>query len=1015
MWLLERLVPDSSPNNLSLAFRADGRLDSAALRGALTALVHRHEVLRTVYVATGADLMKTVLTPGELLPDVEEVVGFEVVAGDLERSLRPFVNRRFGFDGSPMVRTGLFHLPDGGDVVCIAFHHLVYDIISATTILEELVTAYDHLVAGTALPAKLLTTVPPFTEPAPRPESLDHWRDQLAGFDPLGLELDCGREAPAEPSLLGDHVTRTLSDAARASLRHMQRELRAPEAVVLLTAYFVLLAAHGAGPDIVVGSPVSVRPREDPRLVGHHTNVLPLRLFVDPHRTFRSLVLAARDVYFAALSHVDVPVDSIPGLAPQGKTSWHNRIYRHLFNYFPGLDLPAFTLGGTPARPFVVENGFNKFDMEFFVASAPEELRVIVRYGTDKFDAADAESLLLRYESLLERLAGIADVPTGELKVWSAADHDVIDRANDTDTEVRPDLLLTAVHARAATAPDSVAVRHGERTVSYRQLWDCAVATRTVLTALGVGHGDVVALAASRTPELIGAALGVWLAGAAYLPVDPEHPAQRVQYLLGDSGAKAVLTDRDLTTPAIPRLPLIPVSGEVPTTPLAEPDTLPGPGDPAYLIYTSGTSGRPKGALITHRSIANIAADYRVRLGATEHSTTLWLTTFAFDMANLELYTPLYTGGRIAIAADEARVSGQVLAEELRRYRPGIVQATPTTLRLVLDDIAGEVAGIQVVTGGETVPADLVRRLRAMGCRVHHAYGPTETVTWATWSAVTREPGDRLDIGHPIINTRVLVAGPDGRELPVGVTGELWIAGHGVALGYHDRPELTAARFGEHPVHGRFYRSGDLGRWRPDGTLELFGRADRQVKLRGNRIELGEVEATLLTHPRVGAAAVVVVGDRSADGHLVAFVEITGDDNGVTDELWSYARARLPRSALPQEFVVLDALPVSTNEKIDYVALEGLAGTGVSTSDNSTPAPADDLTGDLVELWRELLDRGDVGVDTNFFTNGGHSLLGAQLLQRVEEVTGTAVKLSELFAAPTPAELAQKIRSAGTA
>ena len=662
-------------------------------------------------------------------------------------------------------------------------------------------------------------------------------------------------------TLVGDHVTRVLSARARQNVKDMQRQLRAPEAVILLAAYLLLLSAHGAGPDLLVGSPVSARPATDPQLVGHHTNVLPLRLRTDPAETFRDWTLRARDTYFSALSHADVPVDSVPGLLPQ--TPWGQRVFRYLFNYFPGLGLPDFTLGTTTARPVPIENGFNKFDLEFFLAVTPETLRVMARYGVDRLRREDAEALLVRYEALLEALPDIVDLPTGAIPVWSAEDVKVIEAANATDLAV-PRSIVEAVYNHAVNTPEAPAALQGERTVGYGQLWDYATTTAATLTEAGVTPGDVVALAASRTPELLGTALGVWLAGATYLPVDPEHPAERISYLLGDSGARLLVTDRALDIPegtAITTLPLAQISDEPgharwrPRRPreAIDPDTA------AYLIYTSGTSGRPKGALIRHRSIANIAVDYTDRLSATPDDATLWMTTFAFDMANLEIYTPLYSGGRIVIAPDKARTDGRALAAEIRRHRPSILQATPTTLRLVLDEVEGDLAGTKVVTGGENVPVPLAARLLTTGCELHHAYGPTETVTWCTWGVVQEASGDRLDIGKPIANTRVMVMAPDGRELPVGVSGEVCIAGDGVALGYHGRPDLTEARFGTHPLHGRYYRSGDLGRWRPDGTLELFGRGDRQIKLNGNRIELGEVEAVLLGHDAVRVAAVVLV------------------------------------------------------------------------------------------------------------------------------------------------------------
>lgn len=1022
MWLLERLYPETSTNNLSLVFATDGPLDVDALREAIEVIVRRHEVLRTIYFAAGADLMKTVLPASRFRLELKEFEDFAPEDGDVERALRPFVNRPFSMNGQALVRAGLFHGPSG-DVCCLVFHHLVYDVISAVTLRDDLVNAYGCTEAHQPVPAELLATVAPHVEPEPSPASLDFWRGQLDGFDPAGLDLCCGVPDSGKVTLVGDHVTRVLSARARKNVRDLQRLLRAPEAVILLAAYLLLLSAHGAGPDLLVGSPVSARPPEDPQLVGHHTNVLPLRLVADPVESFRDWTRRARDTYFAALAHADVPVDSVPGLLPQ--RPWPQRALRYLFNYFPGLGLPDFALGTTTARPVPIENGFNKFDLEFFLAVTPDTLRVMARYGVDRLRREDAEALLVRYEALLEELPEAVDLPVAAIPVWSTEDMKLIESTNATDLAV-PRSIVEAVHGRAVSAPDAPAVLQGERTVTYRQLWEHATSTASALAGAGVRPGDVVALAAGRSPELLGTALGTWLAGATYLPVDPEHPAERISYLLGDSGARLLVTDRTLDLPegvAVPALPLRQIPEGKPHGTPPTPPKAPDPDSAAYLIYTSGTSGKPKGALIRHRSIANIAADYTIRLAATGDDATLWMTTFAFDMANLEIYMPLYSGGRIVIAPDKARTDGGALAAELRRHRPGILQATPTTLRLVLDEVADELAGTKVVTGGENVPVALADRLLATGCELHHAYGPTETVTWCTWGVVEAASGDRLDIGKPIGNTRVMVMAPDGRELPVGVRGEICIAGDGVALGYHGRPQLTEERFGTHPVHGRYYRSGDLGQWRADGTLEIFGRGDRQIKLNGNRIELGEVEAVLHSHPAVHAAAVVLVDASGDNAHLVAFVEPEEEcrDGGATDlteSLWVHARAHMPRAALPQRFVVLDAIPVSANEKVDYSTLQTLAVQDTRQdvpSSDSTAGPSsggDPLCDGLVALWKELLDRDDMGADTNFFTHGGHSLLGAQLIQRLE-TDHPWLKLADLFAAPTPLALAECIRSHG--
>ncbi|MFD9392985.1 amino acid adenylation domain-containing protein [Streptomyces sp. NPDC060000] len=1028
LWLLERLAPESAPNNLPLAFQVEGRLSVSALREAFTAVLRRHEVLRTVYFAAGADLTKTVVGCEEFSAGVEEVDDFAPAPQAPADALTPFVARRFTFDGRPLVRAALFHHP-GGDVVCFVFHHLVYDTLSAPVFLEEFTAAYGSAVAGQAPDAALPAAAGVLHEAEPGRESIEFWRQQMAGFDPQTLRLRCGTPQVSEPALAGAQVAHTLSPQAGAIVKALQKELRAPEAVILLAAYFLLLAAHGAGPDITVGSPVNVRPPGFERAIGYHVNVLPLRVTVDQGASFRALVRTVRDTFFDALVHAQVPVDSISGLVPRTDSSWRSTLFRHLFNYVPDFGMPDFDLAGLRARPLVARNGFSKFDLEFFVMSSRGSLRLIAVHDTAVLGREDATALLHRYEALLLSLAGSgpgAEVPAAQLRVWSEHDHEVIGAANATARPLEPASVLQAVHDHAVSAPRRVAVQHGPRAVTYRQLWEAAETTCEVLTRAGVSAGDVVAVAAARSPELVAAVLGIWLAGGAYLPLDPEHPAQRLSYLLSDSGARVALSDSASALPAgagLSVLALTAVDGPEPEAAVGALRRRPAPDDAAYLIYTSGSTGRSKGALITHAGLANTAAHFTGQLQAGADDATLWMTTFAFDMAGVELHVPLYSGGRIVIAPDQARTRGDVLRALLDRYEPNIVEATPTTWRLVLDQVADRLAGRRVIVGGEPVPASLVRSLLAGGCQVHHAYGPTETTIWSTSRIVADDPGERLDVGRPIANTQVLVLDPTGRELPVGVRGEVCIAGRGVALGYHGRPELSAERFTAHPVHGRCYRTGDLGHWRSDGTLELAGRADRQVKLRGNRIELGEVEQAVLGHPRVRAAAALVSGDLSADARLVVFVESTdGGAGDLSGELWEHARSHLAHAAIPQDFVVVDALPTNANQKIDYIALARLAGhrtppgtnTGGNGGGGGAPENADADVRELLALWRRLLERDDVDATTNFFTHGGHSLLGAQLLQHIEKSLDVTVKLADLFASPTPAGLAAHIRTLRT-
>ncbi|AWI32241.1 non-ribosomal peptide synthetase [Streptomyces tirandamycinicus] len=1024
LWLLDELVPVKGVNNLSVALQADGPLLGPALQGTVDLLLRRHEALRTVFRQEQAGLVKEVLDPAALRIEVEQLAA---EPGEVAAVVGEFIARPFDIDGRPLVRAARVRCADG-DAFCLAVHHLVFDTVSGAVLLEEFTAGYTALAAGAAPPAELLAAQPPYREPSPRAAAVEYWRGQLAGADAAGLALWCGSEDLPEPTLTGDQITADLSPRATEVLRRLQQELRAPEAVVLLAAYGLLLARHGAGPDLVVGTPVNVRAREASRAVGYHVNTLPLRIPVDLGGGFRDLVRTARVAFLGAVAHADVPVDILlPELRRDGGASWRNTVFRHLFNYVPDDGRTSFPLGDTTARRLPVENGFSKFDLEFFFLSSADKVTVRAAYYTQVLDRADVQGLLERFEALLLAAAEGPDRPMGELPLSGPSDLAVLAASNDTARPVDPPSVLAAVRERVALTPSAPAVVGDGRSTTYAELWRAAEDTRDVLADAGVRAGDIVALAAPRGPELAAAALGVWLAGAVYLPVDPEHPVQRLAYVLEDSGAQAVLTAPGVELPEGVRARVLALEPLAPdgSGPLPDPGAGgPDPDSCAYLIYTSGSTGKPKGTLVGHRSLANVVQHFAEELKVTADDAVLWLTTFAFDISALELFLPLVCGGRLVVASDEARTDGRALLAEVVAHDVGVVQATPTTWRVVADAADGQLAGRRLVCGGEPLPPALARTLAASGGSLLNVYGPSETTIWSTSGPVPDEVV-RVDVGRPIANTQVFVVDPDGRELPVGVQGELCIAGSGVALGYHNRPELTADRFRDHPAYGRHYRTGDLARLRPDGSVELLGRTDRQIKLRGHRIELGEVEAVLLDRPDVRDVAVVVVGRGGPDAALVAFVEPAhgaeegegGDGAAEVDTagLTAHARSLLPSAAVPQEIVVLESLPTTANEKRDHLALTRLAEqrrserSAAAESAQASPEAQSGTAGRLLALWQSTLGRTDLGPHANFFDSGGHSLLGAQLVQRIEKTLGVPVRLADLFAHPTPLAMAEHL------
>ncbi|MFH9426320.1 amino acid adenylation domain-containing protein [Streptomyces sp. NPDC017529] len=1010
LWLRESSAPGSPVHNLSMAFAVTGHMDASRLDAALAVVLRRHEALRTVYRSDGTRLVKRVAGPDEFRLDV---VQFVLPGEPSEDDLAVVTAAPFGLDGGPMLRAALFRSP-GTDVFCVTAHHLVFDEVSASVFRTELVSAYEH---ADGAPEAGLAPVPRWAEAPPSGKSLAFWREELAGADTDGLELACAAPEPDRPTLAAAQVDREVPARTVAAVRRLADDLGVLESAVLLAAYYVLLETHGAGPDLLVGSPVDVRPQHAARTIGYHVTHVPLRLRVTREESVRDLVRRSGERLLTAAAHADAAVEALAGLTPVARSGRRSLPFRHVFEHRAGCGPAAFTLGGLAAGPFPAASGFATFDLHLSTTSTDDGISVRVVHRTELFARPCAELLLARYEAVLASFADAPDRAVGEVHWWSDRDHGIIAAANDTARPVEPASVLDAVHEHALRRPEAVAVMDGERSVGYGRLWSAAHAMSAVIRGAGVRPGDVVAIALPRGPELVAAVLGTWLAHAAYLPVDAAHPEERIRYQLSDSAAKVLVATEDATHFAEDGLVVLTVPA-VDTVPDANAcDAPPGAVDPAscaYLIYTSGSTGRPKGTLITHAALANVAVHFAEQLEASSGDAMLWTTTFAFDMSGIELHVALVSGGRLVAAPDRARSDGRVMRELVSRYGVRFIEATPTTWRLVIDRMEDCLRGRSVIVGGEPVPVSLAQRLVAAGCVLHHAYGPTETTIWSTSRVVTQAMGPRLDVGRPIRNTQLHVVDQHGRELPVGVRGELCISGAGVAIGYHGRPELNAQRFGEHRTYGRFYRTGDMACWRTDGTLDLFGRSDRQVKLRGNRIELGEIESTLLAHPEVGAAAVVMVGDPSADAVLIGCLEPAAAGSLDTESVWAHARSRLSRSMLPGDLVTVDPMPVNANGKVDYPALERMLAdrrTGLASARPGARRPdLDELTGRLTALWRSLLRREDVDADTDFFAYGGNSMLAAMAMQELQNMSGVSLSLTEVFERPTPRGLAARVR-----
>jgi amino acid adenylation domain-containing protein len=1023
LWLFQRLAPDCAVDNLSFAISTSAALDPARLAVAVGELARRHPALRTVFPARDGAALRRVLDPDAVVPPV---VHLDVPADRLAGTLTALSQQPFDLLTDLPFRVARVTVRGGPTVLCLVAHHIAFDARSAGIALPELATIYTEL-AGTAAATGIGHREPAAEDPGspPSAQSLRYWTERLAGIDPLAQPLDRARPEPPAPTFAGGRLEQQLGSASRVALDALRSRLRVTDNMVLLAVYLLLMARHGAGPDLVIAVPADARGRGHERRVGFHVNTLPLRVTVRPDATFRQLAGEVRTQLVAGLAHADVSFESLLGELGLETMSWRAPLFRHMFNFLPASTIVA--PGPLPDSAWVtVETGLSRYDLQFLVLRWPGRIALQVVYGTEIHDEAYVRALLDRFEILLRAAAADPDRPVAELDMWHPDERTLVARVNRLPERPAPDRPVPRLIAEWMRArPGGTALIEPDgRHLDYRWLGWRAAAIRERLAAVGVGRGDVVALALARGGDLAAAVLAGWSLGAAYLPVDPAQPPRRLREQLDVASARAVITGADMAPEGTSGRPVLRLERAGPAVRIAGPplpDALDGAvgDDPAYIIFTSGSTGQPKAVEITHANLANLIGFFARHLAVTARDRVLWLTSFGFDISALELFLPLCHGGGAVVAPDAAQVRPAVLLDLITRHDPAIVQTTPTIWRLVAASLRRELDGRTVLCGGEPLSAALAERLLRAGCRLFNVYGPTETTIWSTVAEVRSGQPDPIGVGGPISLTTLRVVDPAGRPVPPGVVGELCIGGAGVARGYRGRPDLTAERFRDDPVFGRHYRTGDRATWRRDGTIELLGRADRQVKLRGRRLELGEIEAALERHPAVAAAAVVISGDPQHDGRLVGYLQpVPGPatvDPDLPAEVRRFAGTVLPAYLVPAALTVLDALPRNASGKLDYRALPAVPvddGSGPATGAAQPDQDADPLVATLIEIWAELLDRRDVGAHSNFFASGGHSLLAAVLAARICERTGTEVSLPDVFTAPTPGELARLLRDA---
>ncbi|MFE9820443.1 amino acid adenylation domain-containing protein, partial [Streptomyces sp. NPDC005773] len=1024
LWFLQQYEPGNSLYNIPVALRLNGALDRVALEAALGDVVDRHESLRTVVAEDDEGAHQVVLDGDGARPRLVVAATYEsALEGDLARA----VAHGFDLAAETPLRTTLFELAPDEHVLLVVVHHIAADGWSLAPLARDLTEAYTARCEG----------APPVWEPLAvqyadytlwqrevlgsedDPESaiarqLAYWRDALADL-PAELDLPTDRPRPATPSYRGGTITFDIPQELHAGVARVAREHQASTFMVLQAALAVLLSRLGAGTDIPIGTPIAGRTDDAVEdLVGFFVNTLVLRSDLSGDPSFGELLGRVRHSDLAAYSNQDVPFERLVEiLNPQRSTARHPLFQTMLTLHNLGLQGAAKSLTtwpGIEAADQPIGSDVARFDLSFNLGERHSDdgstagMHAVLEFSADLFDEGSAELLCARFVRVLEAVTADPGTRVGQVPLLDTEERQrVLTEWNDTARDLGGSDVVGLFEARAAETPDAVAIAFADTGLTYAQLAGRVDRLAGALLERGAGPERFVAVALPRSADLVVALLAVLKTGSAYLPIDLDYPADRIQHML-DATRPVLTIDPEL---------LAELHTHQPASHAISPQPVRG-DSAAYVLFTSGSTGRPKGVVISRAALTNLLTDMHTRIPLTPEDRLLAVTTIGFDIAGLELFAPLTCGATLHLASSDLTHDPARLHATITEHAITVVQATPSLWRTLISDAVGggSLRGVRVLIGGEALPADLATQLTsATGRPLLNVYGPTETTIWSTTATIT--PHTPVTIGQPLSNTQTYVLDSRLQPVPPGTTGELYIAGAGLARGYLDRPDLTAERFTANP-HGpagsRLYRTGDLARWTHDGHLHYQGRADHQIKLRGFRIELGEIETVLATHHSVSQCAVIVREDQPGDRRLVAYT--TGDTPDPAT-LRTHLAHTLPDYMLPSTYVSLDALPLTPNGKLDRNALPTPDyGVGAEVSRRARTPQEEILCG----LFADVLGLERVGVDDSFFELGGHSLLATRLVSRIRTALGAELSIRRLFEAPTVAGIAAEVaRGTGTA
>ena len=1032
LWFLDQLEPNSPFYNLPEALRLTGPLDVTVLEQSLNEIARRHEVLRTTFVTVDGKPQQVIAPAGEvaIAAPVIDLRDLPEAEREAEAIRLAAVEAQTPFDlaHGPLLRARLLRLADDDHVVLLTMHHIIGDEWSSNVMTQEIAILYNAFSAGTPSPlpdlpiqyADFAAWQRSWLQGEVLAAQLAYWKEQLGGSPPL-LHLPTDRPRPAVQTYRGAYQSFELPVSLSKALAALSRREGATLFMTLLAAFQVLLSRYTHQDDINVGTPIANRNRADiEALIGFFVNTLVMRARLDGQPGFREVLKRVREAALGAYAHQDLPFEMIvDALQPERDLS-HSPLFQAMFVTQNAPQRAGQQLPGLAFSPFEAHSGTAKFDLTLFMLEDPDHLRGAFEYNTDLFDGATVTRLIGHFQTLLEGIVANPDQPIATLPILTEAEkHQLLVEWNDTAADFPRHLCVHHLfEEQAERTPDAIAVRFKDEMLTYCELNCRANRLAYHLQTLGVKPETLVGICAERSPEMVVGLLGILKAGGAYVPLDPAYPPERLAFMLEDSQAPILLTQKKL----LERLPphhaqTVLLDDPAPHANDDNPVSNVSPENLAYIIYTSGSTGQPKGVMILHRGVVNYLAWCKMAYPVEEGTGAPVHSSISFDLTVTSLFAPLACGRCVHLLPEDLAI--ETLAGALRHNTDySLIKITPAHLQVLGEQLAAhDVAGRtrSFVIGGENLLEEHIAfwQKHAPDSILINEYGPTETVVGC---CVYQAPkGARfagsVPIGRPIINTQLYVLDKYLQPVPVGVMGELYVGGEGLGRGYLNRPELTAERFVEirelenAPMlqSPRLYKTGDLVRYLPDGNLEYMCRVDFQVKIRGFRVELGEIEAALSQHPAVKEVAAWMHDNK----RLTAYVVPNGEVN--TADLREFLQGKLPDYMIPSAFVTLDALPLTSNGKVDRTALP--APDLTCPKAGSFIAPRSKAEEVLAAIWAQVLNVKQVGVHDNFFELGGDSILSIQVISRANQA-GLHLTPKQLFEHPTVAGLAAAARAA---